>query len=249
MEEQENVKQLFGLLGKNISYSFSKGYFAAKFKNENIQNSDYQNFDLKDILQVSDVFSNSIIKGLNVTIPYKESIIPFLDELSEDAKQIGAVNTIKIKDNKKIGYNTDVIGFQKSLEPLLKSHHKKAMILGTGGASKAVKFVLNQMDIDFIVVSRAPKNKEISYKEITSEIQSKYLIVINCTPLGTFPNIKQSPDILYHHLSENHILFDLIYNPSETTFLKKGKQQGAKVKNGLEMLELQAEASWNIWNS
>ena len=247
MEGQEKNK-IFGLLGKNISYSFSKGYFLEKFQNQNIDNTVYTNFDIPTIDKVLDVFQTSNLKGLNVTIPYKESVLDYLDDIDSTAKEIGAVNTIQIKNGKRIGYNTDVIGFKNSIQPLLKSHHKKALILGTGGASKAIEFVLNQLDIHSLFVSRKPSIDQISYKEISKSIIEHHTVIINCTPLGTFPNIENSPNLPYQYLTTKHILFDLIYNPSETKFLQLGKQNGAVIKNGLEMLELQAEASWEIWN-
>ncbi len=248
MEGQEKNK-IFGLLGKNISYSFSKGYFSEKFQNQNINNTVYVNFDIPIIDKVLDVFQTRNLKGLNVTIPYKESVIQYLDDVDSIAKEIGAVNTIQFKNGKRIGYNTDVIGFKNSMQPLLKPHHKKALILGTGGASKAIEFVLNQLNIHSIFVSREPTINQISYKEISKSIIENHTVIINCTPLGTFPNIENSPNLPYQNLTTNHILFDLIYNPSETKFLQLGKQNGAVIKNGLEMFVLQAEASWEIWNS
>jgi shikimate dehydrogenase len=195
--------------------------------------------------------NNPNLKGLNVTIPYKEEVIPYLDKLDERALDIGAVNTIKItKNNKLIGYNTDYYGFKKALEPLLKNKKTSAFILGTGGASKAVKYALKMLGISFKIVSRQTAQEEyLSYKELTKTIIESHKIIINCTPLGTFPEVKLYPNIPYHFITSSHILFDLIYNPSETEFLKKGKKQGAITSNGLKMLELQAEKSWEIWNS
>lgn len=241
----------FGLIGKDISYSFSRNYFKDKFENESITNALYKNFDLESI----DLFETKLkldkeIKGFNVTIPYKESIIPFLDKLNKKAKAIGAVNTIRIsKKGKYIGYNTDAYGFKNTLKPHLKSHHKKALILGTGGASKAIAYTLKALKIDFVFVSRNPsKDNEISYASLTQEQVKNTHIIINSTPLGTHPNTDAHPDIPYQSLNENHILFDLIYNPSETKFLAFGKEKGATIINGLRMLELQAEKSWQIWN-
>ena len=248
MEEQKRAN-LYGLLGKNISYSFSQGYFSKKFEQENIGNSSYQNFDVSSVEEVLKVFENKNLRGMNVTIPYKEEVIPFLNDLHPVAKHIGAVNTIQFKNDKRIGYNTDAIGFKKSLEPLLKKHHKTALILGTGGASKAIDYVLENLGIESQKVSRKPTSNQISYQEINQQIIEEFTIVINCTPLGTFPNIEACPDIPYQFISDAHILYDLIYNPSETKFLQYGKGQGATIKNGLEMLELQAEAAWEIWNS
>ncbi|HKJ06069.1 MAG TPA: shikimate dehydrogenase [Flavobacteriaceae bacterium] len=188
--------------------------------------------------------------GFSVTIPYKESIMRYLDELSPEAKEIGAVNCIKINSqNKLVGHNTDYYGFTNAITPLLKKNHKKAMILGTGGASKAIKYALKNMGITFTQVSRKTDNQYLNYNQLTEEILKEYTIIINCTPLGVHPNTEQLPDIPYQYITENHLMFDLIYNPSTTKFLKEGKKQGATIKNGLEMLQLQAEKSWEIWNS
>lgn len=245
-------KTKFGLIGKNISYSFSKGYFLEKFKNLQLKNHKYYNYDLPEISEFPFItyHKEEEFGGFNVTIPYKQSIIKYLAELDDVAQKIGAVNTIKVTNNNKlIGFNTDAYGFENSLKPMLKQHHKKAIILGTGGASKAVMFVLNKLNIAYKLVSRNPTEHQISYDDLTEELIKNYQIIINCTPLGTHPNIQDCPNIPYNLLSENHFLYDLIYNPPETMFLKKGKKQGATIKNGLEMLELQAEKSWEIWNS
>ncbi len=235
----------YGLIGKNISYSFSRNYFYEKFKKEQILNTQYINFDIDSIIHVNKLF-NENNSGYNVTIPYKEAIIPYLDTLDFHAKQIGAVNTIQIKNGKKTGFNTDWIGFKKSLEPLLKPNHNKALILGTGGASKAVIYALKQLQIKTLIVSR---NGETTYEDLSEEIIQNHTIIINCTPLGTFPDVDSAPEIPYQFITENHLAYDLIYNPAETMFLKKCKEKGAAIKNGLEMLEIQAEESWKIWNS
>jgi len=235
----------YGLIGKNISYSFSRKYFNNKFKNENILNSQYINFDTDNLLELNNIF-NINNYGFNVTIPYKETIIPYLDSLDFHAEQIGAINTIKIENGKKIGFNTDWIGFKKSIEPLLKLHHTKALILGTGGASKAVIYALKQLQIQTLIVSR---NGETTYEDLSKEIIQNHTIIINCTPVGTFPNADSAPEIPYQFITKNHLVYDLIYNPAETLFLKKCKENGAVTKNGLEMLEIQAEESWKIWNS
>ena len=235
----------YGLIGKNISYSFSRNYFANKFKKEDIKNSQYINFDIDNLSELNNIFNTNNF-GFNVTIPYKEVIIPYLDSLDFHAEKIGAVNTIKLENGKKIGFNTDWIGFKKSIEPLLNSHHTKALILGTGGASKAVIYALDQLKIETLMVSRYG---EISYEDLSEEIIQNHAIIINCTPVGTFPNIDAAPEIPYHFITKNHLAYDLIYNPAETLFLKKCKEKGAVVKNGLQMLEIQAEASWKIWNS
>ena len=240
----------FGLLGKDISYSFSRNYFGNKFEKEAITDASYENFDLEQITLFPEILKQEHLAGLNVTIPYKEAVIPFLDKLSKTAKKIGAVNTIKFtKSGKTKGYNTDYYGFKKSLKPFLKPHHKRALILGTGGASKAIAFVFKQLDIEYAYVSRKP-NKQIAftYNSLTPEIISEHSIIVNCTPLGTHPNITDCPDIPYTGITSKHILFDLIYNPSETQFLKHGKSRNCKTINGLRMLELQAEKAWEIWN-
>ena len=246
-------KKKFGLIGKNISYSFSKGYFLDKFKELKLDNYSFRNYDLPDISEFPFItyHKEEEFGGFNVTIPYKQSIIKYLSSLDADAQEIGAVNTIKVtSDNELIGFNTDVYGFKNSLKPLLKSHYKKALILGTGGASKAVAFVLDKLNLDFQFVSRSPTSDDmISYNNLSKETIEEHQLIINCTPLGTHPKIKECPDIPYEFLTDKHFLYDLIYNPSETEFLKRGKKQGAIIKNGLEMLELQAEKSWEIWNS
>lgn len=252
MAKNKKNKHLFGLIGRNISYSFSQGYFTEKFELLDLENHEYINFDIP---QVNDFFVvlikyKSVLKGVNVTIPYKQEIFPILDKIDKKAKKIGAVNTIKISKSGKLkGYNTDEFGFRKSLKPLLKKNHKKALILGTGGASKAVAYALQKLDVNYKFVSRNPKEEEIAYAHITENLLQEYSVIINCTPLGTYPAIEECPNIPYMFLSEQHLLYDLIYNPKETLFLQKGKEQGATIKNGLEMLELQAEKAWKIWNS
>lgn len=235
----------YGLIGKNISYSFSRNYFHQKFKKEGITNSQYLNFDIDNVSELKNIF-NQNNKGYNVTIPYKEAVIPYLDALDIHAEKIGAVNTIQIKNNQKIGFNTDWIGFKNSLIPLLKPYHQKALILGTGGASKAVKYALDQLGISHKTVSRT--NGDFSYNELEKELLEEHLLLINCTPLGTFPNVDEAPEIPYQYLTKNHLAYDLIYNPAETKFLEKAKEKGAEIKNGLEMLQIQAEEAWKIWN-
>ena len=250
-KKQDNNKRNFGLIGKDISYSFSENYFANKFKDQNITDANYQNFDIQTIEDFDKkVLKTKALAGLNVTIPYKESIIPFLDKLDKKAKKIGAINTIKFtkKGNLK-GYNTDIYGFKKAIKPHLKKQHKKALILGTGGASKAIAFVLKELNIDFHFVSRqASKKASYTYDTLSEQIISDHQIIINCSPVGTFPDITDAPKIPYNGIQDTHILFDLIYNPSETVFLKEGKQKGAKTLNGYDMLVFQAEKSWKIWN-
>jgi shikimate dehydrogenase len=244
------VKKRFGLLGRNISYSFSKGYFTDKFNAENFIGCTYENFDIQEITSFTELVKNNAdLKGLSVTIPYKESVIPFLDKLSKKAALIGAVNTIKItKKGKLKGYNTDYYGFKKALEPLLQPHHKKALILGTGGASKGVAFALDELDIAYTFVSREAKENAIDYTRINATTFDNYQIIVNATPVGTSPNTEAFPLIPYEHFTANHIAFDLIYNPAETQFLKKAKEKGAQIKNGYDMLVFQAEKAWKIWN-
>ena len=239
----------FGLLGKDIDYSFSRKYFAEKFSNENID-AEYKNFDIPEIGNFSEVIQDNVISGLNVTIPYKEEIIPYLDYLDPHAEKIKAVNTIKFeKDGSLCGYNTDYWGFLESIKPYLESQHKKALILGTGGASKAIAYTLKLLEIDFKFVSRKPQKDQISYIDLTQKIIASHTLIINCTPLGTSPNIDKCPGIPFEYISEKHLIFDLIYNPSETKLMQLASEKGAKCINGKHMLKLQAEKSWDIWNS
>jgi len=240
----------FGLLGKNIDYSFSKTYFQHKFKSENITDASYENFDIESLKVLPEILSeNTSLCGFNVTIPYKEAIIPYLDKLSQTAKKIGAVNTVKkTKKGTLIGYNTDAYGFKKAIEPYLKPHLGQALVLGTGGASKAVLYSLQKLGISYTQVSRSKKPNTITYAQLNKTILKTHLLVINTTPLGTFPDTNAFPEIPYHHLTKHHFLYDLIYNPAETQFLKKGKTYGCKTLNGKEMLIFQAEKAWRIWN-
>ena len=249
MAETEKRRHRFGLVGRNISYSFSRAYFTEKFKQLNLHDHSYENFDLDDISAFKDMAALRDLSGLNITIPYKEKIIPFLDDIDKDARAIGAVNTIKFSRKGLVGYNTDAHGFKESLQPLLKPHHKKALVLGTGGASKAIVFVLEQLAIAYQYVSRNPGKEQLSYSQLNQAHFKEFQLIVNCSPVGTYPNVEEKPQIPYQHLNEGHVLFDLIYNPSETAFLKKGKQMGAAVQNGLPMLEFQAEKAWEIWNS
>ena len=243
-------RRQFGLIGKNISYSFSKKYFTDKFALGNLDDCSYENFDIETIEEFRNIITNNPdLKGLNVTIPYKEAILPFLNKLSKKAAQIGAVNVIRFtKKGKLKGYNSDYFGFMKSLEPLLQPHHKKALILGTGGAAKAVSFALDQLGILYTFVTREEKEGMIDYDLINATTFDNHQIIINCTPIGTVPNSKEFPPIPYNFFTKKHIAFDLIYNPEETQFLKKAKKKGAITKNGYEMLVLQAEKAWKIWN-
>ncbi|GLU44204.1 shikimate dehydrogenase family protein [Allomuricauda sp. NBRC 101325] len=239
----------FGLLGRNISYSFSQGYFTQKFKDLGLENHSYENFDMQSIEEFPQVLQQENLKGLNVTIPYKQDVIPYLDTLDPKAAKIGAVNTIQFTQNGLKGFNTDAYGFQVSLQPFLKPHHTNALILGTGGASKAVKFVLEELGIATTYVSRSPKEGQLTYDDLDKEIMEENTLIVNCTPLGTFPNIEHKPAIPYEFIGSQHLLYDLIYNPEKTAFLKEGEKQGAALCNGLEMLKGQAEKAWEIWNN
>ena len=233
----------FGLLGKSLEHSFSASYFNEKFYEEDVD-AEYLSFELDKIQDFKNLINEKQLSGLNITIPYKECIIPFLDKLSNEAKIIGAVNTIQFINGKTIGHNTDYIGFSNSIKPLLKGR-KSALILGNGGAAKAVKYALYLLNIDFKTVNR---NSSFNYSDISTQTTDYYNIIVNATPLGTHPYTIEFPKIPYENLNSTHLLFDLIYNPSETKFLKYGKAKGATIKNGLEMLQIQAEESWNIWN-
>ena len=238
----------FGLIGKNIDYSFSKKYFSEKFKKENLDCT-YSNFDIENISLIESILQKNGISGYNVTIPYKQEIIKFLDEIDEVAKAIGSVNTIKKIDNKNIGFNTDCIGFEKSLIPLIENKKPdSALILGGGGASKAVKYVLKKIKINYSTVSRKEGKSEFIYENLNDVIINRFKMIINCSPVGTFPNINKCPNIPYKHLTKEHVLYDLVYNPIESLFLRRGRELGCKTKNGLEMLEIQANESWRIWN-
>lgn len=244
MTESDN--KLFGLLGKDIGYSFSRNYFSNKFAAENLQY-EYVNFDLENLSTFKSLLKRKDISGMNVTIPYKQEVIPFLDELDPVAKAIGAVNTIVFKDDKRLGYNTDHIGFQKTLLNHLKPNHDKALVLGTGGASKAVCYVLEQLEIQTLKVSRNEGQDRKAYHQLTAKDYKEYTLLINCTPLGTHPNTDAYPPIDYRHINAEHLLYDLIYNPEVTAFMQMGKDKGAIALNGYQMLVEQAEASWSLW--
>lgn len=242
--------QLYGLIGYPLTHSFSQGYFRRKFEAENITYADYLNFPIRSIeLFRKVIYDHPNLMGLNVTIPYKEQVLRYLDEADRTAWEIGAVNTIKIERNgdiQLIGYNTDVIGFRESISPLLKPEHTKALVLGTGGSSKAVVHALKQLGIDYEYVSRN-STFHLNYEALNQEIMETHPIIINTTPLGMYPELSACPDIPYQYLTEKHLLFDLVYNPEKTLFLQKGEEKGATIKNGLEMLKIQAEKSWEIW--
>jgi len=238
----------YGLIGYPLTHSFSPAYFQKKFADEGVD-AVYDLYPLNDINEVAALLRNvKELRGLNVTIPYKEKVMPFLDEVDAVAATVGAVNCIDIHDGKTRGYNTDVIGFRESLQPLLLPHHTHALILGTGGASKAVKYVLGQMGIAYKMVSRNKEEGQLTYKDITEDTIAEYTLIINTTPLGMSPEIDALPPLPYNVLTPHHLLYDLIYNPAETQFLAQGKRHGAITQNGLEMLQLQADAAWGIWN-
>lgn len=245
----------FGLIGYPLSHSFSMKYFNGKFRNENIEDCEYLNFPIDTIDKLPLLISqNKDLTGLNVTIPYKEKVMNYLDRVDETAREIGAVNTVKIKRLKdKIiltGYNTDAYGFYSSIIPHLEKVHKKALILGTGGASKAIAHVFNRLGIDYIFVSRNPrKENHISYNDLTGNLINRFKIIVNTSPLGTYPDVDSCPDIPYEYITGDHLMYDLVYNPEITKFLEKGSKKGAKTINGLQMLHLQAEKAWEIWNS
>jgi shikimate dehydrogenase len=247
----------FGLIGKPLSHSFSKKYFENKFNELGLKDCTYLNFELGEIEELKKLISDHPnLKGFNVTIPYKESIIPFLSDLSAEARNIGAVNCVSIKCHTErsrsiIGYNTDVFGFASSIKPFLEPHHNKALILGTGGSSKAVAYALKNIGVDVYFVSSTKQKSEsiFSYEQLNNHVLNAFKLIINTTPLGMFPNVNDCPDIPYQFLTKEHLCYDLIYNPEATLFLQKSKEQRATIMNGLSMLQLQAEKSWEIWNS
>ena len=238
----------FGLIGKTLGHSFSKNYFEDKFQQEGLENT-FENFELAEIAEIQTVFSISDLKGLSVTIPYKQAIIPYLDELSEEAAEIGAVNCISFQNGKKTGHNTDAFGFHQMIKPFLTNEHERAIILGTGGASKAVAYVLKKIGLNVIWVSRSPQNGQFSYDEINEHMLRACKVVVNCTPLGTFPDVDACVPFPFEYLTESHLCIDLIYNPEETKFLRESKLHGATTLNGLSMLKEQANKAWEIWNS
>lgn len=250
---EKNYSRLYGLIGYPLIHSFSQNYFNQKFEAEGID-AKYVNFEIADIGELMEVVSeNANLCGLNVTIPYKEQVIPYLDEVDEDAAKIGAVNVIKFirgKNSLKFkGYNSDIIGFCDSLKPLLKPEHKKALILGTGGAAKAVYHGLLNLGIEPMYVSRSKRDGMLTYGDLSAAVMSEYKVIVNTTPLGMYPHVGECPNIPYHLLTPSHLCYDLLYNPDVTLFMKRAEEQGAEIKNGLEMLLLQAFAAWNIWNT
>ncbi|MDP4933872.1 MAG: shikimate dehydrogenase [Salibacteraceae bacterium] len=236
----------FGLIGKPLAHSFSEKFFTEKFKRESIQDCSYKLFPLQRIDQLPALLEKENLQGFNVTIPYKESVLSYLNQLSDEAKQIGAVNCVLIEDEKHIGHNTDVFGFEVSISQWLNKPIKQALILGNGGSAKAVKFALKRLEIPFEIVSRSGA---LNYENLPASLVHDSHLIINTTPLGMSPQTEAFPDIAYEAIGSQHFVFDLIYNPSETPFLRKCKLAGASIKNGAEMLKLQAEKSWEIWSS
>jgi shikimate dehydrogenase len=242
----------YGLIGYPLSHSFSENYFATKFRNEGITDSVYQNFPLEHISMVEKLLAETPdLKGLNITIPYKEKILPYLTESNEIVREIGACNCLKVDRSGLRGFNTDTVGFERSLSTLLQSHHTKALILGHGGAAKAIAYVFEKLGIEFLYVVRRPVATEnaILITEMSDSILSSHTVIVNCTPLGMYPNIDECPSINYNALTDKHYLYDLIYNPDKTLFLRNGERQGSTIKNGHEMLVIQAEESWRIWTN
>jgi shikimate dehydrogenase len=241
----------FGLIGRTLSHSFSKTYFEKKFKILDLDHS-YTNFEIDTVEDLKKIISeNEDLRGLNVTIPYKETIIPFLDELSPEAKEIGAVNCINIVDQKLTGYNTDAYGFSQSIKPFLDTNHERALVLGTGGASKAVAYALKKTGVDVYFVSSSAKKNDHTflYSEINEVVMNAFKLIVNTTPLGMYPDVNECPPLPYHLFTPKHLAYDLVYNPEQTRFLKQAKEHGALIVNGLSMLQLQAEKSWEIWTN
>jgi shikimate dehydrogenase len=239
----------FGLLGYPLTHSFSQKYFTDKFRDLGLVDAQYHNFSLPNIIALREILDHSEdLEGFNITIPYKKAVMEFLDDATSTVKELGACNCVKISNGKLKGYNTDVVGFEQTLQPFLKPHHQKALVLGSGGASAAVEWVLRKLKIEYKSVSRTASVNAVDYAAINQEIMESYSLVINTTPLGMYPKIEDCPQLPYQFINNQHHLFDLVYNPEETLFLSKGKAQGATIQNGFEMLILQAEESWRIWN-
>jgi len=243
--------KVYGIIGYPLGHSFSKNYFTEKFAREGITDCRYEVFPIKTVDEFKSLLSqNPLLQGLNITIPHKQSILQYLDDTTNLPVALKACNCIKIVNGKLTGYNTDIIGFERSLQTKLQNYHAQALVLGNGGAAAAVKFVLNKLNIAFTTVSRKKGSEhDLTYAGLDEKIIKEHLLIINTTPLGTFPNVDECPDIPYQYLTAKHFLYDLVYNPDKTLFLQKGEVQGAAVKNGYDMLVIQAEESWRIWNS
>ena len=239
----------YGLIGYPLTHSFSQQYFTKKFIELSINDAEYFTFSIPSIDDLNEVIAtHPNLCGLNITIPYKKKVLTFLTHADETVTELGACNCIHIKNGQFLGYNTDVIGFEKSLKPFLQPHHQKALILGTGGAAAAVAYVLRKLNIEFQYVSREGGESNLSYEQLNADIINDHTLIVNTSPVGQYPNIKEAPALPYVSIGTQHHLFDLIYNPSETSFLQQGRSRGATIQNGYEMLVLQAEASWDIWN-
>lgn len=244
------MKRLFGLIGYPLSHSFSRRYFSEKFQLEGLPDYEYELYPISEIASLPALLKeHPILEGINVTIPYKEQVIPYLHELSPVVEEIGACNCIRIRNGKLTGFNTDVIGFEQTLSTKLMPHHRHALVLGTGGAAKAVHYVLRQKSISFLQIGRTQRGEILDYSAVTPELLSKHTLIINTTPMGMYPNVDEAPDLPYESLTPEHYLYDLVYNPDKTLFLQKGEEQGAAIQNGADMLVIQADASWDIWNS
>lgn len=242
----------YGLIGKSLKHSFSQGYFAKKFADLGLNDFSYKNYEIEAVSSLKEVITTNNLLGLNITIPYKEEVLTLLDSIDPQAKQIGAVNCIAIRERKLIGYNTDVYGFSQSIKPFLDNRHERALILGTGGASKAVAFALKQIGVEVFFVSsksNATKANTFAYSDLNAAIFNAFKLIVNCSPLGTFPATEERPDLPYHYLTPDHFVYDLVYNPVETKLLRLAKEKGCLVMNGYSMLQLQAEKSWEIWQS
>lgn len=238
----------YGIIGYPLGHSFSRAFFTEKFQREHID-AEYVNFEIASANMLPGIVqANPNLRGLNVTLPHKEAVIPMLNELSDEAKEIGAVNVIRVRDGRLKGFNSDIIGFVDSIRPILKPWHQHALVLGPGGASRAIRVGLQRLGIEWTYVSRTPAPGRLTYSELTPELMEHYQVIVNCSPVGMFPRVDACPDIPYQLLTGRHLLYDLVYNPQETLFLKRGAERGAAVKNGLEMLHLQALASWRFWN-
>jgi shikimate dehydrogenase len=244
--------KLYGLIGFPLTHSFSKNYFMQKFETEGIMDCSFENFELDHINEVASMLQqHPSLQGFAITIPHKKKILPFLTDCTADVQEMQACNCVKLVNGKLYGFNTDTIGFVQSLQKYLKPHHTKALILGSGGAANAVEFVFRKLNIDFLTVSRNKSNESniVSYDDLTEEIMDQHTLIINATPLGTFPKVDEFPPIPYQFITSKHYLFDLVYNPAKTKFLEKGKEKGAAIQNGYDMLTIQAEENWKIWNS
>jgi len=240
--------RLFGLIGFPLTHSFSRNYFSRKFEEEGLTDCRYELFSIPSIIEIAEVLSSPGLQGLNVTIPYKQKVLPYLDSVENLPAGLDACNCIQIVNGQLIGFNTDVMGFERSFVSLILPHDRRALVLGSGGASRAIQFVLGKLGIDCRIISRAAGEGRLAYSDLNEDVMAQHSIIINTTPVGTYPAMNDSPLIPYDLITKQHYLFDVVYNPGESVFLAKGKEKGARIKNGYEMLEIQAEESWKIWN-